>query len=218
VIKAVVFDFDGVIADTEPLHLRALQQICSALGVTLSREEYYADYLGFDDEGAFRRLAETYGWGGDDRQIAALVAEKASIFDEMIEEADDVLYRGAVACVERLARDFPLGVASGALKHEIVAILGRHRLERFFRFVVAAGDTDNGKPAPDPYLRAAELHGMPASACVAIEDSRWGIDSAKGAGCSCIAITHSYPAGELGAADRIVTSLDEISPDLIRQL
>lgn len=216
-IEAVVFDFDGVLADSEPLHLRALQQICSSLGVTLSREEYYAEYLGFDDAGAFRRLGETYGWGVNDRQIAALVAEKARIFDEMIEQSD-VLYRGAVACVERLAREFPLGVASGALKHEIAAILGRQRLDRFFRFIVAAGDTEKSKPAPDPYLRAAELHGVSPNACVAIEDSRWGIESAKAAGLSCIAITCTYAARELAGADRIVASLDEISPDLIRQL
>lgn len=216
-IRAIVFDFDGVLADSEPLHFRALQQICSSLGVTLSREEYYAEYLGFDDEGAFRRLAEVYGWEGGDRQIAALVTEKARIFDEMMEEAD-ILYPGANACVERLGREFPLGIASGALKHEIEAILDRHRLRPAFRFIVAAGDTENSKPAPDPYARAAELHGVPARECVAIEDSRWGIESAKMAGLSCIGITHSYDASELADADRIVASLDELSAELIRAL
>ena len=74
------------------------------------------------------------------------------------------------------------------------------------------------KPAPDPYHRAAELHGVDAVSCAAIEDSRWGIESAKAAGLWCVGITHTYPDAELMAADTIVTSLDDITPELIRSL
>ena len=128
------------------------------------------------------------------------------------------MYPGATACVERLAAEFPLGIASGAHRHEIEAILRAGGLDRYFRFIVASGETPNGKPAPDPYLRAAALHGLPAAACVAIEDSRWGISSAQTAGMACIGITHSYPAAELTDAETVVSRLDEITPALIRQL
>ena len=216
-IKAVVFDFDGVLADSEPLHLAACQEVFSSIGLILTREEYYARYLGFDDPTMFRELARDRGWEFDHEKVAALIAEKSRVFDEIIERTD-VLYPGAAKCVERLAPAFPLGIASGALRHEITLILRRAGLHRHFRFIVASGDTPNSKPAPDPYARAADLHGVPAAACVAIEDSRWGIESAKGAGLKCVGITNTYPAAELMNADRVVSSLDEFTEELISGL
>lgn len=215
--KAVVFDFDGVLANSEPLHLAATQEVFASLGLTLSSEEYYARYLGFDDETMFRALAEHRGWRFPDGQVAALVAEKARVFDAVIHRTD-VLFPGAAECVQRLAREFPLGIASGALRHEIELILKRAQLDLHIKFIVASGDTPNSKPAPDPYARAAQLHGLPPSECVAIEDSRWGIESARAAGLTCVGITNTYPAQELGAADRVVSSLDEFTAELIRAM
>jgi beta-phosphoglucomutase len=217
VISALVFDFDGVLADSEPLHLRAYQEVLEPLGASLPREEYYARYLGFDDLGVFKAMAEARHWSFDERQITALIAEKTRILDAMLADGD-VLYPAATGCVTRLAEAYPLGIASGALKHEIRAILTGRGLDRYFRFVVASGDTPAGKPAPDPYRRAADLHGLPPAACLAIEDSRWGIESAKSAGLWCIGITNTYPVSELLDADAIITSLDELTPELIRTL
>lgn len=216
-ILALVFDFDGVLADSEPLHLLAYQEVLSSYGLTLTREEYYARYLGYDDVGMFTKLAEAHDWPMDARQLEALVAEKGRVFDEVIESAD-VLYPGAAACIARMAAAFPLGIASGALRHEIEAILRRGGLERHFRFIVASGDTPQSKPAPDPYRRASELHGVPSAACLAIEDSVWGIESAKSAGLSCVAVTHTYPRESLTPADRIVESLEEITPAFVHAL
>jgi beta-phosphoglucomutase-like phosphatase (HAD superfamily) len=123
-----------------------------------------------------------------------------------------------VACVERLARDFPLGIASGALRHQIETILARVRLDGYFRFVLAAGDTPHSKPWPDPYARAAELHAVRPSECVAIEDSPRGIESAQSAGLKCVGITTSYPTSALAAADRVIGSLDQFTTTLIRGL
>jgi beta-phosphoglucomutase-like phosphatase (HAD superfamily) len=112
-----------------------------------------------------------------------------------------------------------VGIASGALRADIDLILRGAALAPLFKFIVAAGDTDRTKPAPDPYLRAAELHGVPAGACVAIEDSHWGLESARAAGLRTIAITHTYPRAELaGHADRVVDALSELTWDLISQL
>ena len=215
--SAVVFDFDGVLADSEPLHLRAYQEVLSPLGVTLTRQDYYARFLGYNDEDMFRKLAEAQGWKLDERKLETLIAEKCLVYDAVV-ETTNVLYPGAAACIERMAAAFPVGIASGALRHEIEAVLRRGGLERHIRFIVASGETPNSKPAPDPYRRAAELHGLPPAECVAIEDSRWGIESAKSAGLSCIAIATTYAREELTMADRIVTSLDEITVELIREL
>ena len=216
-IEAVVFDFDGVLANSEPLHLRAYQQVLAARGVTLTRDDYYGKYLGFDDEGVFSRVSRTHGPAIGSAEMRGLIREKSVVFDRLI-ESDGLLYPGTAACVERMGDAFPLGIASGALKHEILAILIRGGLEGRFQFIVACGDTAEGKPAPDPYRLAATLHGLPPSACVAIEDSREGIASAKAAGLACIGITHSYPAPVLRLADRVVDSLDDITPELVRTL
>ena len=216
-ITAVVFDFDGVLADSEPLHLSAWQEVCASIGIELTREDYFANYLGFDDREMFRKLGERQGWPITEERLSALIEAKAAVFDEVIARTD-VLYPGAAACIEALATQFPLGIASGALRHEIQLILARADLGHRFRFIVASGDTPNSKPWPDPYVRAAQLHGVDASECVAIEDSRWGIESAKAAGLKCVGITTSYPAAQLRAADRVIGSLAEFTPELIRAL
>ena len=216
-ITAVVFDFDGVLANSEPLHLRAYQHVLQEVGIALDRDEYYSQYLGFDDVTALRTIGESRGQNWSAEQIEALLTRKTVVFDEIL-SSTDVLYPQAACCVERLSEHLPLGIASGALRHEILAILHRARLDHCFRFVVAAGETAASKPAPDPCRRAAELHGMPPAQCVAIEDSRWGIESAKRAGLRCVGITQTYPASELPGADRIIDSLDEFTTELIAAL
>ena len=216
-IKAIVFDFDGVLADSEPLHLRAYQEAVSSLGLTLTREAYYTHYLGYDDEGVFTALAASHGFALDAPRLDALVAEKGRVFDAII-ESGNILYPRAVSCIERMAPVFPLGIASGALRPEIESILRGSRLDHHFRFIVASGDTPVSKPAPDPYRRAAELHGVRPSECLAIEDSHWGLQSARAAGMRTIAVTHTYPRDQLALADRIIESLDELTPTFVETL
>jgi beta-phosphoglucomutase len=217
VISAIVFDFDGVLVDSEPLHLRAYQEVLEPFGLSLPREKYYSSYLGYDDTGVFRAVAEARNWPLDDRQLHALIEEKCRVVDGLL-SGGDIMYNGAADCVARLAAVWPLGIASGAARPEIETMLRGRGLERYFRFIVASGETSASKPAPDPYRKAATLHGHPPEACVAIEDSRWGIESAKAAGLWCIGITHTYPVSELLEADAIVTSLAELTPELIKNL
>jgi beta-phosphoglucomutase len=217
VISAIVFDFDGVLADSEPLHLSAYQEVLGSIGASLPREEYYARYLGYDDHGVFRAIADARGLPLTERQIAELIEEKSRALASLVGGAN-VLYPGAADCVRRLGAGWPLGIASGAFRHEIEAILREHDLLSHFRFIVGSGDTAASKPSPDPYQRAATQHGMEPGACLAIEDSRWGIESAKAAGMWCVAITHTYPVSELLAADAIVASLDELTPAFVRSI
>jgi beta-phosphoglucomutase len=216
-IAAIVFDFDGVLADSEPLHFRALQEVLALDGVAFSLEEYSSRYLGYNDVDTFRVLAADRGWSKSDGEIADLVDRKARVLEGLV-AVTDVLYRGAVACVERLAERYPLGIASGAFPHEIESILARYDLRNYFRFIVGSGDTPNSKPAPDPYRRAAELHGCRPGECVAVEDSIWGIESARAAGLRSIGITHTYQRSALGAADVIIDSLDELTVELIARM
>src|SRR3954471_7977705 len=161
-ISAMVFDFDGVLADSEMLHLRVYNELLAPSGVQLSKAEYCEKYLGFDDEGVFEQLAQDQQIMLGDEEIEVLISEKARRFEARV-AAGGVLYPRAAACVRRLGAEWPLAICSGARRSEIELMLRGAALLDAFRFIVASGDTDQGKPAPDPYVRAAELHGVAAS-------------------------------------------------------
>lgn len=215
-IQAIVFDFDGVLADSEMLHLQVYRELLGPSGVNITTEQYCERYLGSDDEGVFQQVAVDYKLLLGDEEIEMLISEKARRFEALV-SSSDVMYPAAAACVRRLGAAWPLGIASGARRSEIDLMLRGAQLTDAFRFIVSAGDTDHGKPAPDPYLRAAELHGVAPAACLAIEDSHAGLESARTAGMRTIAIATTYPRETL-SADALVDSLDEITVDLIRAL
>jgi len=215
-IQAIVFDFDGVLADSEMLHLRVYRELLEPSGVHITTEQYFDRYLGSDDEGVFQQVAIDYKLLLGDEEIELLIAEKARRFEALV-ASGGVMYPGAAACVRRLGAAWPLGIASGARRTEIEVMLDGAGLADAFKFIVAAGDTDHGKPAPDPYLRAAELHDAAPGACVAIEDSHAGLESARTAGMRTIGIASTYPRGSL-KADAVIGSLDELTVDFVRRL
>jgi beta-phosphoglucomutase-like phosphatase (HAD superfamily) len=222
-LQAVFFDFDGVIADTEPLHLRAYQAVLQADGIDLNRSEYYSRYLGYDDVGLFDALAKDRRLALSDEKIDEWVAAKSSIVQEML-SSDTILFPGAAACVRMFAERVPLAVASGALEPEIEIVLQHAGLRGAFAAIASASDGVRGKPAPDLYLLAiAKLKDrLPDSfdpaACIAIEDSRWGLEAARLAGLRCVAVTHTYPAAELGKVDLIVDALGDLTLSSIESL
>jgi len=222
-LQAIIFDFDGVIANSEPLHLRAFQLTLAEAGISLTPSEYYARYLGFDDVGAFAAIARDRGTPTSDRQMTALVARKAAIMQEMM-HGDSVLFPGARDFVRDAAGSVPIAIASGALRHEIEEIITGAGLMNLFSAIVASGDTPESKPSPAPYLlafhRLSDSAGRPLDSrrCVAIEDSRWGLDSARGAGLRCVGITTSYPAHELTGAELVVPGLHTLTIDMLDRL
>lgn len=222
-IRAVVFDFDGVIANSEPLHFRAFREVAGSRGLQLSEADYYSRYLGFDDVGAFRAMAEDAGRSLSDADVTALVAEKA-IRLEALERDGSVLFAGAREAIARMAAFGPIAIASGALRAEIERVLDREDLRASFPVLVAAEDTPLSKPDPAPYaLAVAQLAkstglDLRPGECVAVEDSRWGLQSAKAAGLWTIAITHSYPGDQLSEADFIITHLDDLTSELLLSL
>jgi beta-phosphoglucomutase len=215
-VKAIVFDFDGVLADSEMLHLRVYRELLEPSGVTISTEQYCERYLGSDDEGVFAQVAIDYGLLLGDEEIELLIAEKARRFEALV-SSGGVLYPTAAACVRRLGATWPLGIASGARRGEIELMLRGAGLSDAFAFIVAAGETDRGKPAPDPYVRAAELHGAAPAACVAIEDSHAGLESARTAGMRTIGIATTYPRETL-TADAVIDSLDDLTVEFVQRV
>ena len=221
-IRAVIFDFDGVIANSEPLHFAAFRDVLEQECLSFSEREYYGSYLGYDDVGVFRAVAaeREMQWGAED--VAGLVKRKALRL-EALERERSMLFPGAAAAIDRLAAAFPLAIASGALKSEILRVLDRADLTRHFQAIVAAEDTPASKPSPAPYLRAMALlsaavgEPLGGADCVAIEDSQWGLESARAAGVRTIGITHTYPARAL-TADFVIADLDALTLASVRAL
>lgn len=223
-IAALVFDFDGVIADTERIHLAAFQRALAAAvsphepSIELTTEEYFSKFLGFDDEGVFRLLGADRGIDIPDARVRELVAEKGKAYEALVAEARSILYPGAEACIRRFHKRVPLAIASGAYADEIRAVLAPAGLLSCFETIVGCGDTPAGKPAADPYVEAAHRLGVDPQRCAAIEDSRWGIQSAVAAGMTCIAVTTNYSAHELPGAVIVVPSIKDVTVELIEAL
>ena len=211
----VVFDFDGVIANTEPLHLQAFQDVLDQTSMSLSKEAYESTYLGYDDIGVFTQLAQDQDIVVSSDEISELIARKGKRYTQLV-ESRDVIFPEARTCLERLSGACELGIASGALHQEIETILHASSLRSYFTTIVAADDVKHSKPEPDTYRLAIELlclaMGRPPSpnGFVAIEDSLWGIQSAHAAGLPCIAVTTTYTADRLTVANQIVPSLVDI--------
>ncbi|MCY4076868.1 MAG: HAD-IA family hydrolase [Acidobacteria bacterium] len=222
-LLGVIFDFDGVIADTERLHLRAFQQVLSGGPLTLTEEAYDARYLGYDDAGVFTAVAADHGRRLAPGELARLIAAKGRRYDDLV-GAGQVVFPDAPRCIERLAADAILGIASGALHGEIEAILVGAGLRGRFSAIVAADDVERSKPAPDSYARAVELLcaelGRPPSPSgfVAIEDSRWGIEAAAAAGLPCVGVTTSYGPQDLPGAALVVPRLAELDREALAAL
>jgi beta-phosphoglucomutase-like phosphatase (HAD superfamily) len=224
VLRAIVFDFDGVIANSEPLHFRAFRDVLADQGVDLAEHDYYTRYLGFDDLGAFRAIATDRGRTWSAAELASLAAHKASRM-EALEPDASVLFPGAADAIRRSAAAVPIAIASGALGAEIRRVLDGADLTRYFSAIVAAEDTPASKPAPDPYRLAVALlsaavgdPALPAAHCVAIEDSRWGIASARAAGLRTVGVTSSYDAEELSEADLVIRSVGDLDLANLRRL
>ncbi len=222
-LQAIIFDFDGVIANSEPLHMRAFQDTLAEAGITLTHEDYYARYLGFDDVGLVEAVAKDTGRAIDTAGVTALVARKGAVMQALM-HSGLVLFPGAAEFIRTAAAALPIAIASGALRHEIDEILEGAGLTPLFPVIVAAGDTPQSKPSPEPYRLAFERlnrHSggqLDPKRTVAIEDSRWGLASAQGAGLRCVGVTNSYAAGDLPGAELVVSGLGALTLEMLYDL
>jgi HAD superfamily hydrolase (TIGR01509 family) len=212
-IRALIFDFNGVLADDDPIHMEAFRQVANEEGLSFTNEEYLEKFLPLNDRDCFNLLFEEHSRTLTPHQFEELVSRKGVHYFNAI-EGKNVLFSGAAAAVKQAVGRYSLAIASGARKVEISHILRQGELQDYFSAIISAEDVVFGKPHPEPFLRAHEkLKGkdssLALSECVAIEDSIGGIQSARGAGMRCLAVTHSYRADRLRKAqpDWIIESI-----------
>src|SRR5207249_4418508 len=184
-IEAVLFDFNGVIADDEEQHRAALGVVLAGEGLSLTPQQYYSDFLGFDDRRCLIEAFRRAGKALPAMQLERLLDEKSRVYQELIDRSL-ALVPGAADFVPRAAERFRLGLVSGALRQEVELVLGRAGLQRYFDVLVAAEDVERCKPDPAGYLAARgaldRRRPLPAGCCVVIEDSLPGLHAARAAG------------------------------------
>jgi HAD superfamily hydrolase (TIGR01509 family) len=225
-LRAVIFDFNGVIVDDEPIHFKLFQRVLGEEGIDLSEQAYYDRYLGFDDRGAFMAGFQDNRRPLSEAKLRELVERKAVYYQEAIRN-HVTIFPGVKELIVELRPTLRLAVASGALRHEIETILNTAGLLRYFDAVVSAEDVAQGKPEPEIFLTAlAALNNARGKSqppiepgdCLVIEDSKEGVRGARRAGMKCLAVTNSHRAELLGEADVIVQSLEEVDLEFLQKL
>ncbi|BCA79711.1 HAD family phosphatase [Desulfuromonas sp. AOP6] len=217
-LKAVIFDFDGVIVDTEPLHHRAFMEVLSPFGISCTWQEYREHYMGFDDRDGFRAFFKGVGKTLAEADLHHLIDQKAAAF-QRIASKGVTPYPGVLELVETLATTLPVALCSGALRSDIDPILDGLGIAHHFSAMVTADDVRHSKPDPESYLLAvarlrkrASLGDSSPGVILAIEDTPAGIDSARGAGLSVLAVSNSYPKSFLESLGvSVVSSLKNVT-------
>ncbi|MBI2058610.1 MAG: HAD family phosphatase [Nitrospirae bacterium] len=216
-IRALIFDCDGVIADTEPAHYAMFNRVLKIRGYSMTREEYDRRYLALNDRECFTAFSVHHGLGWSRDAILKCAREKARHYGGFLANGRLKIYPGVRRFVRVAAGHVPLAVYSGALKSEVKHILRSAGLNGHFRAIVASDDVARGKPHPEGYRKALDrLNRMTAKKihsheCLVVEDSPPGLESARKAGMRSLAVTNSYAPARLHKADWIVRSLSEVT-------
>jgi len=211
-ISAVIFDFDGIIVDSEKLHWTAFDRVARPLGKIISWPEYVEAFIGFDDRDAFRHAFP----GLEKNELAELMKKKAAAFQDLLESDGADALPGSVDLIKHLSGNIPLAICSGALRQDIRPVLKKLGIEKAFDTIVTADDTHISKPDPAPYKLAMKKLGVTSG--MAIEDTPAGISSAKGAGLQVLAVTNSYSAEFLTQADAVIASLEGLTLEKLSAL
>lgn len=220
---AIIFDFDGVVADNEPIHFAMFQKVLGEIGVPFTEEDYYTHYLGYNDKGCFAAALEANGRPAPADLVQELVSRKARQYLASIKQ-HLVIFPGVQDVVRRAASRYRLGIASGALRQEIELVLEQAGIRKEFQHITSAEDVTRGKPDPAGYLHA--LAGLNRTAtpgqapltagdCLVIEDSLPGIRAGLAAGMKVLAVANTHPAEELQEANQVVASLEGLNLDTL---
>ena len=226
-LRAIIFDFNGVVADDETPHFLMFQQALREEGLSLTREDYYGAYLGMEERNCLASLLTKAGGPRDPARAQRIHDRKVALFRAYTATHKPELFPGVAEFVLQAGSRHRLAVASGGKREQIADALRGTPLERAFRLIVAAEDTTVGKPDPEIYLLTlGKLNETPprpepplkAADCLVIEDSLAGIQSAKAAGMTVVGVATTYPAAALQEADAVYPSLGAVSLAQIEQL
>jgi beta-phosphoglucomutase len=223
-LRAVIFDFDGVISDTERTHLQAFNQILAKYDIEISETDYYKKYLGLNDYEGFKEMVKAHSLQLGDDEIADLVTQKGKIFEELAKSQSNII-EGTAEFLGMLKQNgIIMAICSGAMRSDIDAILSGTGLPDFFEAIITADDVKESKPNPAGFNRALQKLNekqdgkISPSDCIVVEDSPWGLEAADKAGMHTLAVTNSYTTDELKTAEMVVAALGEVTINELQKL
>lgn len=227
-LRAVLFDFNGILVDDEPVHLEMFQRVLAEEGITLAAEDYYRHYLGFDDRGCFAAVLENAGEAATVPRLMRLIARKSSYYQDYIRKNGYPFFPGAAELVREVADSGRrVGVVSGALREEVEGALRQAGLLERVPIIVTAEDVTESKPDPESYRRAlVALNSVPPlperlihpHEVVAVEDSPAGLSAAADAGLLTLGVAQTYSSDKLTQADAVTERLAGLSVDGLERL
>lgn len=211
---AVIFDMDGVLVDSYHAHFESWKQLYGELGVEYTETAFAADF-GRTSRDIVRR---TLGTDFADERVGELDRRKEALYRDLIRENFPAM-DGAGELIQALAEDgFRLAIGSSGPPENVALVVEKLAGGRQFDVAVTGADVTRGKPDPQVFLIAAERLGVPVAGCAVVEDAVHGITAAQRAGMAAIALTGTLERDELAAADAVVDSLRQLSPERIRAL
>ena len=226
-LRAIIFDMDGVICDSERLHMRAFQHVLSGVGIPTTDQEYYDKYLAHDDRGSFEAAYREHGQPlPEPSTMRSILAKKTQYFEVLIKE-HLVIYPGVDPFLRKASIKYSLALASGARRLEVEYVLKKAKIRDIFTAIVTADEVKVGKPQPESFQRALtilnqnRLDGtreiLPQETLV-IEDSPRCIRTAKALGMKTAGMATSYKAVELAEADLVIHTLVGLEFDKLEKL
>ncbi len=228
-IEAIIFDFDGVIVDSEPLHYRAFLATAQQAGVEIDfgYDEYLRKYVGYDDREGFHEMIAsvqpaTVGSPAFASTIVSLCEKKKDVFASIVAQGFETI-PGVIEFIGSLPVDFPIAIASGATREDIDLILGHLGIGPRFSTIVTASDVARSKPDPMTYrmalgnLKKQTGLALDSSRVLAIEDTPAGIESALGAGLRTLGLTTTTDGANLGRAGRVIGGFKNLSLELLQE-
>jgi HAD superfamily hydrolase (TIGR01509 family) len=205
-IKAVIFDMNGIIIDDEHIHELALKETVKPFNIDLSHQDYLECCAGKTDNDGYVSISKKFSTS---LPIAELLNDKARFYLKLFPEHNKT-FAGVIELIGRLADNFTLALTSGASRAEVDLITKEYAIDKYFKITISADEVKKGKPDPEPYLITCNLLKLKPQECVVIEDSKSGVLSAKAAGCFCIGVTTTHSENDLEGADKITDSFEKV--------
>lgn len=214
-ISGVIFDFDGVLVDSEPVHEACLRDTVREVGMDFDSDFFHNRLIGVGDRACYPMIGEHNGRELSRDEIHRLMETKRRRFLDAVGRGDIQTQEGAVELLHSLALRVPVGLCSGSRRAEVLPVLEHIGVLSALTTIVTADDVEEQKPQPGPYLSAAKKIGREPSDCAAIEDTPTGLRSALGAGLRAFAVCHTKPREALDGAHVIVDRIGELTADRV---